>query len=850
MPEAQCPAYLVHLECAKVYLGSGKGLKNKPSNSTYIAKAKDHMNKHTANALTMRGHTLCMVGRGKGEDEDGACKGVIKSSEQKHPLSKTWAAKKKAALPALPRPPPPAKKAELKKKAQEVTEPAARVKVPVDPELERQRALKAEAVKQLAPPPRKPAPASSGKPAVSYKAAVSQPEPQPQDEDGWTTVAMPARRKSAPKKTQHEHVPLQPDLLKEQIEVAVLQGKVPKTYRTSVCTSTATGTACPYGKSCSHAHSLKELRIEAAIEAGELPADFKTSLCGSLLGEGPCHHGMLCLDAHSVQELRVSAAIALHRLPEDYKTEMCRHKASSCPEGATCNDAHFAKKLRKEAAVQLKKQLPNFKSLFCVHHPLNKCHRGDTCTFAHGTKDLRLHASINAEAVPPNYRTRPCTTPGCQMPAECKGYHVIGGVPVDQLPLIREKGCFCSIKQETGHCPSGASCYFAHSADDLQVKLPDDFMELPLVSEPVYSSDALFAPDAQQHAAPRARTIGSEKSWSQQGTEKHPPNAIVPLSVQQNRLPYHPVDKPVTERSRQQQAQARAGAKLVLCAQFMELGQCRDANCAFAHGEDELRLRQERVKRGTESAGPAPERGSEPVWKHTASKFAAAAAKHQPIKQEVMDAIAKHRMDTTVTQLLGMSFSYAQAETAARASGANFDAALQLLLEGEATDQSAAGSRDDAGVINGVAASLKLDIDVIEAAILEFHGDIDAALEAVQENYIQPEASSDMYDDAQSFESLPSSAAASGLGSYRTDERSWTAVTAGRRRQQQQQQQQQSSRSAFEHKVASPESLIVDHTTPVPEPLTPSSSAGQEAAAGILFPGSLADHASRSCIAV
>lgn len=39
-------------------------------------------------------------------------------------------------------------------------------------------------------------------------------------------------------------------------------------------------------------------------------------------------------------------------------------------------------------------------------------------------------------------------------------------------------------------------------------------------------------------------------------------------------------------------------------------------------------------------------------------------------------------MDSTITRLLGMSFSYAQAESAARATGANFDASLQLLLEG------------------------------------------------------------------------------------------------------------------------------------------------------------------------
>ena len=56
----------------------------------------------------------------------------------------------------------------------------------------------------------------------------------------------------------------------------------------------------------------------------------------------------------------------------------------------------------------------------------------------------------------------------------------------------------CTL-QETGHCPYGTDCFFAHAPEELQVKLPDDLLEqlgpqgATWQSKPNYGSDALFA---------------------------------------------------------------------------------------------------------------------------------------------------------------------------------------------------------------------------------------------------------------------------------------------------------------------------------------------------------------------
>ena len=67
----------------------------------------------------------------------------------------------------------------------------------------------------------------------------------------------------------------------------------------------------------------------------------------------------------------------------------------------------------------------------------------------------------------------------------------------------------------------------------------------------------------------------------------------MPLAVQQNRLPYHPASPPGPSAHQEDSSEDH----LELCAQFMRLGQCRNAQCAFAHGRDELQQRKSRQDR-------------------------------------------------------------------------------------------------------------------------------------------------------------------------------------------------------------------------------------------------------------
>ena len=65
-----------------------------------------------------------------------------------------------------------------------------------------------------------------------------------------------------------------------------MQNKLNKTYRTAMCAHATTGSSCPYGGSCEHAHSPSELRADAAIALGVLPADYKTSFCNNVFQPG------------------------------------------------------------------------------------------------------------------------------------------------------------------------------------------------------------------------------------------------------------------------------------------------------------------------------------------------------------------------------------------------------------------------------------------------------------------------------------------------------------------------------------------------------------------------------------
>ena len=63
--------------------------------------------------------------------------------------------------------------------------------------------------------------------------------------------------------------------------------------------------------------------------------------------------------------------------------------------------------------------------------------------------------------------------------------------------------------QETGHCPSKSQCYFAHSAEELNVTLSDEFLaerinDSPASDAPAYNSDALFADVPKRSKPPKA----------------------------------------------------------------------------------------------------------------------------------------------------------------------------------------------------------------------------------------------------------------------------------------------------------------------------------------------------------
>jgi len=104
-------------------------------------------------------------------------------------------------------------------------------------------------------------------------------------------------------------------------------------YKTKICPWFSKG-KCTYGRACSFAHTLEELRPQ--------PNLYKIRMCPTLINTGSCTQQLNCRYAHNVSELQ--------RTPW-YKTQICRHHAQgSCAAGGVCRYAHGEEELRCDRA--------------------------------------------------------------------------------------------------------------------------------------------------------------------------------------------------------------------------------------------------------------------------------------------------------------------------------------------------------------------------------------------------------------------------------------------------------------------------------------------------------------------
>ncbi|BDA50054.1 probable mRNA decay activator protein ZFP36 at N-terminal half [Coccomyxa sp. Obi] len=491
----------------------------------------------------------------------------------------------------------------------------------------------------------------------------------------------------------------------EEIEAAIVKGYLREDYRTSLCQTVAENKPCHLANRCQHAHSFTDLRYDAAISLGKLPPDFKTALCDDFLITGNCQQGIACPNAHNLGELRTLAAIQQNNIPPAFKTERCAayDTTHKCPRGEMCQFAHGSKQLRVEAAIQLKKLPKDFKCRLCpIWWAGSVCENGDHCSKAHGLEDLRLQAAINQKLVKELYKTQRCNKINCTGPmgsTTCWFFHT----EQDHLKPIGYKSQFCKTWKETGTCDMGEDCHFAHSSAELLLEsVRDKFVEKSIEGDDTQSQFSIDD-SVDLHGI---REVG-----------------VVPYAVQNGKMP---VGAPQAGKQRRKNAKAAA---LQLCAAFERTGQCPDPHCRFAHGSEELAKRQSKTK-GAGGGADADANGTKPF------NPALAPAPRKP-SLYVLEAMKSHKQQAVVLALKGMGFSYGAAVDAARTTGANLEAAAQLLLDG-------GGGFHEAGVTETsvkeewdavciVADTLDLTTKEVEAEIMRCHGDHEKAMQDLQD---------------------------------------------------------------------------------------------------------------------
>ncbi|CAL5222075.1 g4381 [Coccomyxa viridis] len=425
-------------------------------------------------------------------------------------------------------------------------------------------------------------------------------------------------------------------------------------------------------------------QIDFAIKESRLTPGFRTRLCSSIHGEEPCRLGSQCQNAHSPAELRVKAAIEMGYLPDDYKTAFWE----------LCTNAHGRKQLRLEAAVQLAKVAADFKTALCDMWCLEgRCSFGSQCPAAHGVSDMRVQAALNAGTIKDVFKTQRCFKANCKR-LHCTYYHDES----DQLPLIGYKAQYCIAHKETGQCPYGTKCHFAHDSSELvNVDISANFVTRSVEND---DTESMLSTDtAQSKDITRDARAGG---------------AVVPLAVSSGRMPVAAPKAAVKQRRR------KGGPELRLCRKFQETGNCTDPNCRLVHGEDDLNRRQGEAMGGNRQSMPTFNSANVPA--------------PRVFSPQMLEAIQTYKLSACVDGLKSMGFSFENASKAARMAAGDADHAIELLMSGQV---------DHAGIpemtvqtevdeLCCIANALNISTADIEAAVLSHYGNHHAAMKVLQ----------------------------------------------------------------------------------------------------------------------
>lgn len=227
----------------------------------------------------------------------------------------------------------------------------------------------------------------------------------------------------------------------------VLSGKG---FKTKLCSYFTDRGVCPTGDACTFAHGSHEIK------------GFKSRMCK--FTEGQCPQGDKCSFAHSGEEVK------------GFKTKMCRYEFGKCPSGDKCSFAHGPNELQQDPAVTAALvQLCASGALLPALAVAGSADPAMAATIvgllgALGSSDLTALATLGVDL---------SAVAGFRMPDAADTFvaaaaAAAGAVPAALADVAGGKGGpkgyktrLCSYFKDTGACPKGPKCTFAHGPEEV-----------------------------------------------------------------------------------------------------------------------------------------------------------------------------------------------------------------------------------------------------------------------------------------------------------------------------------------------------------------------------------------------
>ncbi|KAM7334596.1 hypothetical protein ACRRTK_007916 [Alexandromys fortis] len=278
-------------------------------------------------------------------------------------------------------------------------------------------------------------------------------------------------------------------------------------YKTGICIheTDSKGNCTKNGLHCAFAHGPHDLRSPVydirELQAMEALQNGQTTVEGSIEGQsaGAASHAMIEKILSEEPRWQETAYVL-----GNYKTEPCKKPPRLCRQGYACPYYHNSKDRRRSPRKHKYRFFGPKRSSPCpnVKHgdewgDPGKCENGDACQYCHTRTEQQFHPEWGLWK--PGHSDAKTALCGCRHhrqqlnPVEITSPGSLRGI------LKIYKSTKCNDMQQSGSCPRGPFCAFAHIEPP---PLNDDMQPSSAVSSPTQPGPVLYMPSAAGDSVP------------------------------------------------------------------------------------------------------------------------------------------------------------------------------------------------------------------------------------------------------------------------------------------------------------------------------------------------------------